>query len=475
MANGFKRVNIASAFTGINQAVDERYLKPGESRSAANFRTDKGILSTAKGYAKHISAELPAAPVAPMLYYHYDSDGTITEHLLVSTANDLYRWTGEAWSSIKGDETITSGDFSYVNFREEGTSKIILSNGTDPVYQWTGTGSISKLYYESEGMEAPRGKCLASHVERLWVGGVNGYPNTVFWSDNGRPSVWTSDPDMAGEAVLQTWDGGRVIGLATLLGDIVVFEPDSIFRVVGTYPGEFRPVQIMAVEGTIAPRSICQYANRAYFISDEGLMVYDTVKAYPLIPYALRDFWSGVNLSYLDVACGIAHNGVVYMAVPYGTTQKTNNRVIEYNIVEKTVCIRNIVVTRFLEYDEDLLFAGPDKYVYKYDSGTTHDGAAIAMTWDTPVTDFGTPGRKFTYDVVVNGWTDTENGQIKIEVMKDGSAATSKTITLPAEQGIVRAPVRANGRVLGFRISNVSGSAVNIVSLDAEFDVMEDI
>ena len=46
---GFSRLNVASAFQGVNQAKDGRFLAAGESPAAYNCRTDKGILATAPG------------------------------------------------------------------------------------------------------------------------------------------------------------------------------------------------------------------------------------------------------------------------------------------------------------------------------------------------------------------------------------------------------------------------------------------
>lgn len=476
-ASGFTRVNIADMFLGVNQANDGRYLKKGESQQAYNSRTDKGVLSTAAGYSKHVSVALAAAPVTPMLFFEYKTDGTVTKHLLAATANNIYVWNGAAWASIKGAETVSNGDFSFANYREAGVSKIIMSNGTDPVYQWTGTGDMTKLYYVAGPpvLEAPRGDCITVHVERLWVGGVTGSPQTVFASDAYAPTNWVIEDTGAGYITVSTWDGGSVVGLAALLGDVVCFKQNSIFRIVGTYPDEFQPVQVYTMEGTIAPRSICQYNNRAYFLSDDGIMEYDSVKAYELLPLVLRDFWSGVNKAALGVACGIAHNNVVYMAVPYGANQATNNYVIEYNLITKTVAIRkSIAVTRFLEDNEDLLFVGPGNYVYAYDSGTTLDGTAIAMEWSTPITDFGTTAMKYTYDMYLYGWTDTEGGQAKVSIMVDGAVAATKTFTLPAAKGLVHAPVRAHGRSMSFKVENVNGSKINIVALDCEFEVVED-
>jgi hypothetical protein len=478
--SGFTRVNLCSAFTGVNQAKDGKYLKKGEAPEAYNAATDGGVLSPARGFSKHISVPLPAAPVTPMLFFHYASDGAITKYLLVTTANDLYCWTGSAWTSIKGGEAITNGDFSYANYVEKGVSKIILSNGADPVYQWTGSGSITKLYYDDSGeevKEAPRAKCIAIHMERLWAGGVNGFPNTVFASDGYAPSNWEMSAYGAGYITVSAWDGGHVQGLAALLGDLVVFRPGGIFRIVGAYPGEFGPVDVLTVEGTVAPRTICQYDDRAYFLSDDGIMVYDTAKAYELIPNVLRDFWAGVNLSALSAACGIAHNRKLYFAVPHGKNQTANNYVIEYDLVNKTVMIRSgISVTRFLEDNEDLLFVGPGKYVYKYGDGTSYDGNKIDMTWYTPRTDFGVIGRKFAYDLFVTGYTDVDGGSIQATLCTDGTWGTPKTLTLPKGcPGVVKTRLNGRGRSMQLKIQNVDGAPVHILSLDYDMDALEDL
>lgn len=473
---GFSRIRAAAGFLGVNQSVGGRYLKPGESPQALNARTDKGVLSTAAGYVQHIGVPLPAPPVAPMLFHQYGEGGTVAKRLLVSTADDLYHWTGSGWVSVKGAETIGGGDFSYANYVEAGVSKIILSNGIDPVYEWTGSGTIGRLFYDAGPpvAEAPRAKCVTIHAERLWAGGVAGSPNTVFASDAYAPSEWTAGPDGAGYITVSTWDGGSVAGLASLLGDVAVFKQGSIFRIVGTYPGEFQPVQVLTMEGTVAPRSLCQYDNRAYFVSDDGIMVYDTAKAAALLPGTLRDFWAGVNLQALGSACGIAHNGKLRMAVPWGAGQTANNRVVEYDLRAGTVQIRAAAVTRFLEDDEDLLFTGPGNYVYRYGAGTDDDGAPIAMSWETPRTDWGSPSRKYVYGALLTGYSDGGDGGVELTLSTDETTRTAQAV-LPAVPGIVRAPLRGSGRVMSLGIANVEGSAVHVEALDVELDVMEDL
>lgn len=466
---GFTRVNVASGFIGINQAAADRLMRRGESKDALNAKVSGGTLSVAPGCSKFIDLAVPQSPFTPMLFAHYYPDGTIRRKLLVSTSSGIYEYEpapSSRWTKISGDNPVTSTDFSFVNYREDAVSKIFMSNGADSLYWYDGT-TFGKID------DAPKGTCLAVHVQRMWIGGVKSAPNMFYWSDDGHPSNWELAPDKAGYFGLQEWSGGRVVAIFSLLGDITVFQENCIFRVVGTYPDEFQAMQVLTVEGTIAPRSVCQYGNRAYFLSDDGIMAYDTSKAYQLAPGQLREFWSGVNKSALSGACGAAHNGKLYMAVPYGATQTTNNRVIEYDIAEKTFAIRDLAVARFLADNESLLFTGADDYIYQYGVG---GGAPVTMEWCTPDTDLGIPDRKFAYDVYVSGKTDDEDGKVKLELYTDGTKASETTLALPKDRvAPVRGRLQGNGRTMYVRLSNVDGASVHIESVDLEVDVLEDV
>lgn len=475
MKTGFEILRAATGFSGVNQAAAGQSPGEGESPDAVNGRTDGGLLSTAPGYAPYIGTPLPAPPVTPMIFYRYDADGSITRYLLAATDDDLYSWSGSAWVSIKGAETLTHGRFAYANYRERGVSKIILSNGVDPVYAWTGDGNITRLTAADEEFEAPRGNSLAIHVQRLWVTGAADSPDTVFASDAYAPSNWETGEYDAGSITLSAWDGGRIVGLAPLLGDLAVFRRKSVFRIVGQYPGNFETLEVLATEGAVSPHTLCQYNNRAYFLSDDGIMVYDTQKAYELLPDALREFWAGVNREALSGACGIVHNRKLYMAVPYGAGQTANNRVIEYDFVRETLMIRSgLTVSRFAEDDETLLFTGPGNYVYAYGDAQGYDGGAVDLTWDTPRSDWGHRERKFVHGVTLWGWTDTAGGQAQVSLWADGSWSEPVRAALPAALGRAEYPVRGNGRVLGLRLQNVGGSVIHIASADVKMEIMED-
>lgn len=468
-----------AGFGGLDQSADEGLLPMSKSPDARNGCCRGRVLSTAAGCAPYIDAPLPGPAITPILYYHYATDGTITRHVLAATENDILRYTGGGWASIRGGQSIGSGDFSACAYARQGeASMLILSNGVDPVYRWDGSGNIYPLFYQAGPpvREAPRGGSLTIHAERLWVSAIAGAPNDVYASDAYNPAGWEQSAVDAGMLRLSTWDGGHIIGLAQLLGDVVVFKQRSIFRIVGTYPEEFEPVQVLTLEGTIAPRSLCQYNNAAFFMADDGIMVYRGLSAEPLLPAALGRVYGRMNRTALPGACGIVHNDVLYMAVPLDGSA-TNNAVITYDLLTgAAMVLEGLAVRRWAQDDETLLFAGYDATLYEYGAGTTFHGAPVSLLWRTPSTDMGRPDAvKSLYEAYVDGWSASPGPNLRLTALADGTEAARADVTLPQNRFIVRVPLRADGRRMGLKIENIEGSAVNIAAIRAGLELTEDL
>ncbi len=461
---------------GINQAVDQNVLSNDYSPNAQNVDLSGGILSTSSGYSKKINDVLAADIKSIMVLYIYSETGARTAYIIAATDDNIYYYDDATpqWVSIKGSETITSGRFAFTNYQDDDNQIIILTNGVDHVFCWDGSGNIEKLYYIDASDHAPKGKCIALHYERIWIGADPENTQKVYYSDDMDPDNWNYASTGAGEINFPTFDGDRVIAIANLLDDIVVFKEKSIFVIKGSYPGEYSKAQVFSSDGTIAAKSVCAAHDRSFYLSDRGIMIYYGSVASPLEPYRLNDFYESINDSYVHNTAGIVHDGMLYMAVPTGEST-TNDKVIEYNLTTKSFMIRDIQVGQFLAMDNELLFYKPNtRYVLKYNTGDTYDGQDIAMRWDTAISDFKAPNSiKTIRKIYIDAW-GIDDDQLKITPIADGVDMTSIILTLPNTRGVLTTPLTACGRKLGFKIENVSGSKVNIASINAVLEIRED-
>jgi hypothetical protein len=345
-----------------------------------------------------------------------------------------------------------------------------MTNGSDDIYQWNGTSNITKLTPSSP--VAPKAKDIALANERLFVGvfasGAN--VNAIYWSDDQDPGDWAIATEQGGTLQNPTWDGDKITAIAALFGEIVAFKRRSAFRILGAYPKEFRVEPIATSIGALTAKSVAQYHNAAFFMSEDGIAVYDGVSCKILGGKALKDIMATRNRTYDTNARAIIHKDRLYMAFTTDANT-TNNRVIEYDLIDGTFMSRTgIGVECWLQVGDRLFFANTTS-VYEYGTGTTYNGSAISMRWDTPMSTLGTPN---AVKRAVRAYITGKGGAVKLTTLGDNGTTSEVTVTLPSSIGTVQTRITGRGRRLGWKIENVSGSTPEISEIRIEYEEDED-
>lgn len=463
-------------FKGMNQSVDESLIELGETHNAQNFITSQGILEVTPGNVKHIAAIVPGGVKTLMAFYKNNfTTGVVTRTLLASSSTNIYRWSGSAWVSIKSG--LSDGYFSFINYQQGMTEILIMTNGVDPMFKWDGT-TFSNL---GGAPYTPKGTSMALHYERLWVTGDRANPNMLYASDAFDPEFWeinyvnvpgAQDPlaDAGVVKELPTWDGGICIGVSNIFDDIVIFKTYSIWKIIGTYPGEYDDVKVFSAVGAIAKRSIIDAGNVSMFLAMDGIYIYDGVKTYP-VSFPIKKVMAEMNTAYRDKAVGIFYDNRYILAIPTGSSTE-NNTVIDYDLLKQTFNIkRGFNVTDFLVFEDKLLFSNNNSYVLEYDKGDTFDGVPIVAFWDTPYTALSTPSlTKVSSRIYADTEILTPEGQVKISAICDQFNA-SVTTDKNAPKGL---KLRGKGRKFKLRFENVSGSRFRIRFPELHFEVQED-
>ena len=284
-------------FMGMNQSQYNTQLNPGETIDAQNMVINNGDLEVAQGFSKYIATALPAGIKTLMVFFKNETDGKQTKTLLASTSDTIYKWSGSAWVSIKTG--LTSGFFDFINYQKDMTDIIIMGNGKDATSKWDGTT------FADLGGTPPKFKSITMNEERLWVVGDEQYPNTLYHTNVTDPEDWdyTVDKGAAFED-LPTWDNGVCIGVAMVMGEIVVFKTRNIFRVVQTYVGEYTHYNVFSTTGAIAERSIVNDRSLAFFLAKDGIYTYNGTSTI-LISEPIKDVIASMNKSYADKATGV--------------------------------------------------------------------------------------------------------------------------------------------------------------------------
>nr|MDD3244360.1 hypothetical protein [Eubacteriales bacterium] len=341
-----RQVVIRDFSAGIDQSGSWETAAPGAVFQGKNCTLERTALSTVSAPQKQTGMALTGVQTL-LVHYAQNASGEPTGTLVAATQNDLLCWRNGSWQSIRGQLTLTGGQYSALNYRMGEQDVLIAGNGSDDLLCWPGTGNVQKLYYQDGTHHAPRGAALALHRERLWVGGVADARQSVFYSDDMNPASWITGTDAAGEIQVQTWDGDAVTALAMLLDDIVIFKRRTAFRVVGAYPGEYEKVQVYATQGAIAPKTVCAWHDRALFLSDDGILQYDGLRAQPLLPGRVQDILKRVNLAAVSSACAAVWRNRYFLALPLDGAQQ-NNAVLEYDLVQQSFMLRTLIVCSFV-------------------------------------------------------------------------------------------------------------------------------
>ena len=136
---------VIDSFLGLNQAVSENKLPPGFTVDCANMDTEDGNLTVGMGYAKHISTKVPGSGTIWRMYYWHRLQNDL---FIVCTGDDVYAWTGSAWTKIfdytsilPASTHITSTNWDFMECRIGSTDYLLIANGETQLIKWKGSGS----------------------------------------------------------------------------------------------------------------------------------------------------------------------------------------------------------------------------------------------------------------------------------------------------------------------------------------------
>jgi hypothetical protein len=312
------------------------------------------------------------------------------------------------------------------------------------------------------------------------MAGDSANPNRVYFSaatvDGFFPDDWTY-PQSEGEANqhggfidMPTWDGGNIIGLKVVFNDVLVFKTKTIFRVFGTYPGNYTKDQIFASDGAIADKSIAVFNNRCFFVAKEGIFVFDGTNV-TKISDKICDTWDTLNKNCINKSAGYYYKGKYIVAVPEGSST-TNNLIIEYDMINDSFMFkRGRTINAFLEFDNRLLYTDASGTIQEYNSGSAFNGQNILAYWETGTNDKGYPNAIKSSQYLY--FIGSGNGTVKF-ICTTEKGARELLVTLTTVEKPYKVKLKNKGRIIGLRIENVDGCDFSIVSptltLEMDFD-----
>ena len=449
-------------FMGLNQSADEHRVGVRYAPEARNVDVSDGSLTVSKGYEALIPEGVPGGIGSLGAYFRRDANGGLNARVLAANAKGFYEWTGTQWAA----RYLSDGSprVCFLNVQYEGEDMLLAADAERGALIWDGAamGPIPNL--------PARFSQLTLHYERIWGSGVGAEPDNVYWSRAFDPSNWAGDPenpDGAGGVVsLPTYNGGRVIALRTLYGDVLAFKDDDLYRIVGTYPGNYEVARVHGIAGPIAPATIVDAGDRCYFLGRDGLCAYDGVSARLVGDRRAAAFFRGIDPASAVNACAARHRGKLYLAAP-STGSDHNDRVLELDLQGGGYMERDgIRADAFLPLGEDLLFAGEGGRICRYGHGDTLGGEPQHAWWRTPWMDLSRPG----VEKYVSAVSTFASGTFRL-LFETDEGEQARVIEAGETERPVRARIGRHGRRFRMTISNVGGSRFRIRGgLDIELE-----
>lgn len=296
-------------------------------------------------------------------------------YIIAGTETSLYKAFSGAWTSIgTGYSLLEDNRWRFAQFG----GLAIATNGTDPMVKIDLEADTVGLL----GGSPPKFGTLAV-VKDFLVGGVrNGQVMHLGWSGINDAEWWTVGQRQADLNILP--DGGRINGI--LSGEYgIILQRNCIRRmdyVGGNIIFEFNVVSTNV--GCVTPHSVAQWGRLAFFLSDDGHMMWDGSQAIPIgeekIDRAFaeqygQDDWSSMSTAIDPV-----------------------NRVVMWSMADKIWCYHwGFQKWTIIPVVSSIIFSGVTKAVsidedYPPDmpADTNIDGAGLP-TLDDPVFKGGAP------------------------------------------------------------------------------------
>lgn len=471
MASGEMIVDF-SMFRGLDQSQGAMNTDIRTSMDMVNFIIAEGTMRSAPG-ATRWGPPLPDGTGITTIMeaaYHRD-DGTAEFRLIAGSGGNLYQLMDGAWQLLGSG--YASDEWDSINYRKNTEEWHMITNGVDPVLYGTRDGTN---YQPVEGVPAA-GKYITLSDERLWLGGVSGDQEMVYWSWDNDPNNWGVDaenPEQGGGFIkISTYDGTRVRAVKALMNDVVIFKDRSMHRITGSYPGEYVMVDVYGSTGPISENTIVSTGSYVYFLCADGLCVYNGMSVQPMALSSgdnrLELLAARINRQAAERAASVIHKNVMYVAMPIDGSD-VNNAVLLYDMSEKIyTLITDYRVDSWLVYHGDgadkLLFARGGNIMEM--TGDTNDGETVDARWISPWFDSGTKSAKKSSGrlyMSVEGRSLIEGERPKIRItMESEKKAKAKEIEIKRDGlTVIRPRVKVRGRMMRLKIETVDGMRLTI-------------
>ena len=461
------------SFGSVRMELSEGLLKPDMSPDACNTDTRTGALRTASGFSRAVP-ELVEAETPFERMYVYATERYNRYLAVAQDAMHYYNEPTHTWRMLyQFERGVTGRRMDFLKVRIGTADRLLIACGTEPMLTFDAETNEVDVFGSAEKQSDKKVSYVELYFGRLFAAGDPNAPARLYWSKapgGGRTiDDWRSDDaseNVSGGFVDVGVDDDPITGLFALSNQLLIFKRDSLYRLLGDRPGNYRIISVDAAFRQPVHTGCLRYADRLFFLTDGGLCFYDgqTVRK----SAAFRALEPILKLANLNDVRAAACDDTLYFAIRarYGATY--NDTLIEYDVLRDRFMLRNgfTAVDLCTVHGTLYMLTGAGKLV-AFDNNTSYDGDPIDAWWCTPAMDLG---RKDTNKTLLR-LTASGEGRIGVRVISDGGTYDTSIRLSSVPLGVTEIPLRGVGRVFRLRFSSVNGGPF---TLDAPVTLLFD-
>jgi hypothetical protein len=389
------------------------------------------------------------------------SSGTTKLLAVENGASNSTLYSSDAGATWTSEATLTKDiKTRFLTFLDT----VVFFNGTD-----SSQSSVDGTTWLSTGGDLdvgnfPKGNVAIEWNDKIYVSGVSGYYNRLYYSST--PSVggaisWTSGN---GYIDIEPEDGGgKITALSKIPGYLLIFKERSLKRWDGssTYPDDLFSVGATSQEGVTQARGVC------YFFSANGKGIYITNGGYPqLLSRPIQAIIDAIPTAYLTSISSYSDGNNVYFSIGDITLDSIvyNNAVLKYNIDSQNWSFYTLGVepqmwtTYVVSGATYTIFGDDDSGVVVLNSGTTDGTTLLEYTYQTQELSFSDKIQEISRLVVHTRNAPSASVMARVDKGEWQPLGTVKKDTQLIENFYLR------GTVFEFRISGESKEGLSEVS-----------
>ncbi len=461
------------SFGSVRMDLSEGLLKPDMSPDAQNADTRSGALCSAGGFSRALPVNVDADTPLERMYVYATERGS----RYLAVAQDmlfLYDAAASLWRPLYQFERGVTGErMDFLKARIGANDLLLIACGTEPMLTFDAETNLVDVFGTSEKLSYRTVSYVELYFGRLFAAGDPSAPSRLYWSKapgGGRTiDDWRSDEaseNVSGGFVDVGVDDDPITGLFALSNQLLIFKRDSLYRLLGDRPGNYRILAVDAAFRQPLHTACVRYADRLFFLTDGGLCYYDGQTVRKSASFrALEPLLKGANL---NAARAAACDDTLFFAIRSRYGAPYNDMLIEYDVLRDRFMLRSGFTTVDLCTVHGTLHAlTGDGRTVVFDGNTTYGGDPIDAYWYTPVLDLG---RKDA-DKTLLRLTASGTGRIRVRVEANGGVYETVARLSSVPLSVTEIPLRGVGRVFRLRFSSVDGEPFR---LDAPITLLFD-